>query len=275
MVLFPHCMLAEADLESVLTACDSLTAGMPWYMEPPRIGDPALMKRLKYVSPPEELRPEGDFSAVLAECQTWIGDHPDRGYQGFIKAYLARNDENPPPWLIRQEIRSGSESASSPRSAALRWHLILHMSTRVELNGREAEALLDEAKGRGPLLADALEEAPPPDPFFSEASQGRGYHFLTREQTASVVEAWLGLFGKAVPPESPLLTLNPEVPNLVEDLCEERGLTLTMQKESFSEGPHRVGMRVLEVTKPTGRPEGRDPVFIETLFGRPLIFWEG
>jgi len=272
-VLFPHCVLAEGDLEAVLRTCESLTAGIPWYMEPPRIGDQALMKRLKCVYPPEDLRPEGDFSAVLGEYQTWIGNHPERGYQGFIKAYMARQDEDSPAWLIRQEIKVGSEAAAFPRAATLHRHLILHMSTQVELNGREADTLLDEAKGRGPLLADALEETPPPDPFFNQLSAGGGYGYLTREQTASAIEAWLWLFSKAVAPEAPLLTLNPEVPNLAKDLCEERGLTLTVRQDFLTEGPQRAKVTVLEMQPPAAEAQGHP--LLDALSHRLLLYWEG
>jgi len=161
--------------------------------------------------PPEDLKPSGDFSGLLAEYRRWIRTSHDKGFDAFLAFKEQKLQGEEATWEIRGELRrKKSQPNDARRQHTLKWHLFLHLAHEIEEEGREAEELLRTLKGKDSPLKGVIEEEEPPGPV-SDLPEFEGPLNLSEAGMKQVLEAWFSLFEEHLSGEVVLLTLSPSV----------------------------------------------------------------
>lgn len=218
IILFPHCYLTEETLNKALETFGNLRICLPWYMEPPKaVSELQDGSSVAILYPPENLKPDKGFLSLLSDYRFWMKEN--MGNMPPISALELQKDEA--SWEIRKAIRPKEESRSKTRKERnLRWHLILHLSAELEKENADADAALREIKASVSPLKEAMGDEHPENIFDDltvtpPSSLGADTQRLNRW-----IEAWFGLFGPHVSPESSLVILNRNIFDFVLDLFE-------------------------------------------------------
>jgi len=269
-VLFPHSFVGEPELKRILSLFGGLIICQPWFMEDPRLC--AENPTVRVVHPPHDAKPGEDFKRLLSEYKAWISQNRDKGYTAFLALTRDRNFDEPNTWNIRQTLRHTGKTASAfPRDHILKWHLVLHLVREYEESRMEEEKLLTTLRGRSPLQEALGEESPPVDLFRDFPSSES---FLQEDRhLRQVLEAWFGLFGKAIPNDGFLLTLDPLVFNHASELFElpDAGW---QEASRLGFSSNQAAIKIRDLPSIPRKAEALDDPVPRGLSSRKLIFLE-
>lgn len=226
IILFPHTHIAKADLQELLASYGSLTICQPWHMDGYLSGGLTEdFSSVKIVRPLENMKPKGNFKALLSEYQAWAMQNIDKDYAAFLRAAQETALTESTPREIRQMIRHIKQKTTlTPEVHALRWHITLHLARQFEEDTMQAEKMLDELKGKKSPLDEALGGEVPLKGLLQDLPETEGYPFINENHLRQVLEAWLGLFGNYLPDHA-LLTLDAHVMNIITESSEDKSLS--------------------------------------------------
>jgi len=220
-ILCPDASAPESKLKEILSFFGAVKIGQPWFMaQPVPLCQEGVVEILR---PPEDLKPSGDFKALLAEYRGWIRTSHDKGFDAFLafKEQASQGEES--SWEIRRELRRKEDRPDEERGRdALKWNLLLHLAHEIQEQGSEAEELLKTLKGRASPLQGVVEEEELPGPL-SDLPEREGPLSLSEESMTQVLEAWFSLFHEHLSGDEVLLALSPAVFLYLCDTWEERG----------------------------------------------------
>lgn len=220
-VLCPDASALESTLKVILSFFGSVKICRPWFMDEPV--PPSQEDSVEILYPPHDLKPSGDFKALLAEYRGWIRTSHDKGFDAFVafKEQASHGDEA--TWEIRGELRRKEDRPDEERKRnALKWNLLLHLAHEIQEQGSEAEELLKTLKGKDSPLKGVIEEEEPPGPL-SDLPDGENPLSLSEASMAQVLEAWFSLFEEHLSGDEILLILSPAVFQSLCDTWEEWG----------------------------------------------------
>jgi len=222
--LFPYPYLPERDVKRVLSLFGPLTVFRPWFLDRP---PSSLEKRgsglLRILRPSEELRPKGDFEALLSRYKEWMKGSPDRSTIAFLKAGGGRAETEETTWKIRGAIRQRGGVGNPPEEApALKWHLLLHLAQEVEDRRREASQALRALREKGSPLLGAVEEGDLQGPL-ADLPEFDADLALDEALLLQVYEAWFSLFGGHLNDHDLLVTTDRRLLVHLSDLWREYG----------------------------------------------------
>jgi hypothetical protein len=184
---------------------------------------PSQSGAVEILRPPEDLKPSGDFSGLLAEYRSWIRTSHDKGFDAFLAFKEQKSHGEEATWEIRGELRhKESQPDEFRRQYTLKWHLFLHLAQEIEKERGEAEELLSTLKEKDSPLKGLIEEEEAPGPL-SDLPQLEGSPVLSETGMNQVLEAWFSLFEEHLKGEVILLTLSPVVFQYLCDTWEEWG----------------------------------------------------
>jgi hypothetical protein len=214
-VLFPHSFVPEEDIKKALSVFHEMTLFQPWFMARPLSLATELPELVHVLTPPNHLRPPGNFKSLLGEYRQWIRNNHDKGLAAFMTVAGARGEEDPSSWEIRSMIRqTGHAVEGAEKTISLKWHLILHLATETEEEQREAEKMWKVLGRLGSPLKGSLEEEELPGLLSDLPGLDREAIF-SEERLTQILEAWVGLFSDKMAGEQPLITLNPQIMDYV------------------------------------------------------------
>ena len=218
-IICPDAGAPESSLKAVLSFFGSVKIGRPWFMDQPV----TLLQSgvVEVFRPPQDLKPSGDFKALLAEYRGWVRTSRDRGFDALLafKEQESRGEEA--TWEIRGELRrKGSRPEENRGRNALKWNLFLHLAHEIQEEGREAEELLKSLKKKDSPLKGVIEEGDLPGPL-ADLPEREDPLMLSELGMAQVLEAWFSLFQGHLSEETVLLTLRPAIFQRLCDTWEE------------------------------------------------------
>jgi hypothetical protein len=220
-ILCPDASAPESTLKGILSFFGSVKIGRPWFMD-----QPVPLSRegvVEILRPPEDLKPSGDFKALLAEYRGWIRTSHDKGFDAFLAFKEQASHGEEATWEIRRELRrKGNPPDEERKRNALKWNLLLHLAHEIREQGSEAEELLKTLKGKDSPLKGVIEEEEPPGPL-SDLPEGEGPLSLSEASMAQVLEAWFSLFEEPLSGDEILLILSPALFQYLCDTWEEWG----------------------------------------------------
>jgi hypothetical protein len=177
---------------------------------------------VEILRPPEDLKPSGDFKALLAEYRGWIRRIHDKGFDSFLAFKEQASHGEEATWEIRCELRQREDRRDEERRRnALKWNLLLHLAHEIREQGSEAEELLKTLKRRDSPLKGVIEEEEVAGPL-SDLPEKKPLT-LSEAGQIQVLEAWFSLFESHLSEGVVLLTLSPEVFQYLCDTWEEWG----------------------------------------------------
>jgi hypothetical protein len=220
-IICPDADVPEKTLKVILSFFTSVKIGRPWFMDQTV---PLLQSgSVEILRPPPELKPSGDFKALLADYRRWIRTSHDRGFDAFLAFNEKESQGKEATWEIRGELRHRRGRPDEHRTRdALKWHLFLHLAQEIEEEGREADELLRTLKEKDSPLKGVIEEEEPPGPL-SDLPGEEDPLVLSEAGRTRVLEAWFSLFEEHLSGEGVLLTLSPGIFQHLSDTWEERG----------------------------------------------------
>jgi len=181
--------------------------------------------------PPQDLKPSGDFKALLAEYRGWVRASHGRGFDAFLAFKEQESHREEATWEIRGELRRKDSRPDENRGRnALKWNLFLHLAHEIQEEEREAEELLSSLKKKDSPLKGVIEEEDLPGPL-ADLPEREDPLMLSEPGMARVLEAWFSLFQGHLREEAVLLTLSPAI---FQHLCDTW--------EEWGEGPARAEM---------------------------------
>ena len=220
-ILCPDSSVPEQKLKTVFSCFRALKIGRPWFMDE-RV--PAFQGgAIEILRPPHDLKPSGDFEALLEEYRGWIRTSRDKGFDAFLafKEQTAHGQES--TWEIRRELRRREGQPEEERKKnALKWNLLLHLAHEIREEGKEAEELLRTLRAKDSPLKGVIEDEDVSGPL-SDLPEGDGSPVLSETGMAQVLEAWFSLFQEHLSGDEVLLILSPGVYQYLCDLWEEWG----------------------------------------------------
>ncbi len=249
-ILFPHSHVPEGGLAQIRVLFGSLILCLPWFMEdPPLPEDSASLVSLR--RPPEALKPGPHFKSLLSEYRLWIRHNQDNGYAASLRALQNDPPSEETPWEIRRMIRRmGEEKNESSHTEGLKWHLILHLAGEMEENQLQVEEGLSVVRRQESPLAEAMGEEAPLNTSFSDLPPTEGGVFQDRHLLLQVFEAWFGLFGDYLDPDSVLVTWDRQVIECILELIEKQGLSApALEEETLSAGTSHSLVRLPQFTR--------------------------
>lgn len=220
VTLFPHSYAIPETFRCLRDMFGRVRLCLPWYMEPP---PGAHEEGVEILRPPEILRPEKDFNALLKEYLGWMEEHAARGDNSFVHAARELLEAEETTWGIGRTLRrmGGGRDNESESDQAFRWHMILHLSAEVEKSRAEAEQILRKLKQESSPLKEALDEIEEPVGVLDDLPPGEGSG--DERRVSRTLKAWTGLFGRELDRETILVTFDREVMDHVAGLLEEHG----------------------------------------------------
>jgi hypothetical protein len=220
-IVCPDASAPESTLKDILSFFGSVKIGRPWFMDQPvPLSREGLVEILR---PPEDLKPTGDFKALLAEYRGWIRTSHDKGFDAFLAFKDQASHGEEATWEIRGELRGKQDRPDEERkSNALKWNLLLHLAHEIQEQGSEAEELLKTLKGKDSPLKGVIEEEEPLGPL-SDLPEGEGPLSLPEASRTQVLEAWFSLFEEHLSGDEILLILSPALFHYLCDTWEEWG----------------------------------------------------
>lgn len=223
--VFPHASVPEKILNTILSFFKSVKIGRPWFMDQPL--PLSQRERMRIVYPPQELKPPGDFKALLAEYHAWIRTNHDKGTDAFLSYKDQASHGQEATWEIRRDLRQQTErSEAERRKNAVKWNLLLHLAHQIHEQAGEAENLLRSLKHVDSPLKGLIEDEDPPRPLF-DLPESEGPALLSKAGMSQILEAWFSLFNTHLSAHEILLTFSRGVFHYLCDAWEEWGGGLT------------------------------------------------
>ena len=228
-IICPDASAPENSLKAILSFFRSVKIGRPWFMdEPVTLLQSGLVEVFR---PPQDLKPSGDFQALLAEYRGWVRASHGRGFDAFLAFKEQESHREEATWEIRGELRRKDSRPDENRGRnALKWNLFLHLAHEIQEEEREAEELLSNLKKKDSPLKGVIEEEDLPGPL-ADLPEREDPLMLSEPGMARVLEAWFSLFQGHLREEAVLLTLSPAI---FQHLCDTW--------EEWGEGPARAEM---------------------------------
>jgi len=270
VILFPETTIDPAGAQTLLTRFGRVVLCRPWDMDPIEMekgGDASL----EIIRPAKAMKPEQNLRRVVSEYQEWMRQNPGRGYRAFVDTGHTKDAS----WDIRQALRlMGGRPHPSGESAALKWHLILHLANAFEESQSEADALLRQMRASGSPLQEAVEDPGDPPGPLSDIPVADSPLWVNDHQIRQLVEAWLGLFAAEIPEDGALVTRHSQVFDYAAGVFEKVGQRDLVSKTDPTPATTdliETGLtcQTFPVVKESD-PQGGDPV-IRGLSGQTLI----
>ena len=169
--------------------------------------------------PPEELKPDADFTQILDECFNWASEQGEKSRREIIKTGHTMPISNESLRHIKTII-SNRITDTSEKDRVLRWHMLLHLAERIEQNRVDANEMIDGLKkSPSPLLnnADITENTKYPLESLTGLDPDS---FLSDSNIRLLLQAWLGLFESLIPDAEPLLITDRRIYEYLNEKCE-------------------------------------------------------
>ena len=193
-----------------MTLFGSLTIFLPWHMEKSStLKDFADRQNIKFITPPETLKPREEFKSLLSEYHNWIECNQDKSYMEILKRNQSHRTNEDTTWEIRHLMKQMGKGVAAPEEdRVFNWHLTLHLANEIENQRMQADRLLRTLKDRKPLLDGSAEGVdssvnPLKDlPSFTPDTMLHESHIL------KIMDAWFGLFGEYLVDNEIFITLD-------------------------------------------------------------------
>jgi len=191
--LFPHAYIPEPVAGKLVLFFGPARIYLPWLLNPPRYIQNA---GIEVIYPPEDLKPSGDFKAILSNYHSWAGENRDRSIRETAKFSGKVTQDDNPAWEIRRLLKGTAMPARALKGEdqALKRHLLLHLAFDMERQQFEIMDMIDRLKKQKPVLAGALHEAGEAEGVFADADDITAAVALENLNLPALLDAWFGLF---------------------------------------------------------------------------------
>ena len=278
-ILFPHSYVKDAGAIKILAPFEGLTICQPWFarmsVPPAELEEGSFVHILR---PPVNLKPRGDFMALLSEYKLWIRQNYDKCYATSFNATQEMRPSEGTPWEVRQMIRPVKEDPSAIlQERSLKWHLILHLDRELEENRAEAEEMLKKVRLKKSPLEEALGDSALLQGLFDDLPESEMSTFISGRHLRQVFEAWTGLFGEYLPSHGPLITFDRNVMDYAMEIFQDEVFQASSETEEsiyrdLLLGQDHVTIKHLPGISGDGNAE-IDPV-LKSLSGKTIILLE-
>ncbi|MCJ7594289.1 MAG: hypothetical protein MUO52_05905, partial [Desulfobacterales bacterium] len=223
-IVFPYSSLPEKGIKRILSFFGPLTIFRPWFLDrPPSALEGGESGLVRVLRPPADLKPKGDFKALLSGYKGWMNASPDKSTIAFLKAGGGRADPEDTTWEIRGALRQKGDAGKPPEEdPSLKWHLLLHLAQEVEDGRRDADQVLEALREKGSPLRGAVEEEDLQG-LFTDLPEIDADLVLGDSLLGQVYEAWFSLFKGHLKGHDLLVTMDHHIMEHVSDLWEEYG----------------------------------------------------
>jgi hypothetical protein len=219
--LFPHAYLPEPAVKRLVFFLGPARIYQPWFLNPP-----GFFKKFEMdvFYPPEDLKPSGDFKAILSNYHSWAEQNLDRSIKETAKfsGKVIQNDN--PTWEIRRLLKGTAMPAQDMKreDLILKRHLLLHLASDMERQQGELMDMIDKLKEKTPVLAGALNEPDEAKGVFADAYDIRTPVLLDNPNLLSLLDAWFGLFSGYLKENDLLVTCSRPVMDYILSRWDER-----------------------------------------------------
>jgi hypothetical protein len=219
--LFPHAYLPEPAVRKLVFFFGPARIYQPWFLNPP-----GFFKNveLEVLYPPEDLKPSGDFKAILSNYHSWAEQSLDRSIKETAKfsGKVIQNDN--PTWEIRRLLKGTAMPARDLKGEdlKLKWHLLLHLASDMERQQFELMDMMEKLKGKKPVLAGALNEPDEAKDMFADVDDIRTPVLPDNPNLLSLLDAWFGLFSGYLKEKDLLITYSRPVMDFILSRWDER-----------------------------------------------------
>jgi len=220
--LFPHAYLPEPALRKLIFFFGPARIYQPWFLNPP-----GFFKNfeLELVYPPEDLKPAGDFKAILANYHSWAEQNLDRSIKETAKFRYKAYQEDNTTWDIRRLLRGTNLPVRdiNGEGRTLKRHLLMHLASDMERQQFELMDMMGKLKQRTPVLAGALNEPGEAKGIFADADDDVRTSVLPdNPNLLSLLDAWFGLFSGYLKQNDLLVTCSRPVMDYISSQWDER-----------------------------------------------------
>jgi hypothetical protein len=219
--LFPHAYLPEPVVRKLVFFLGPARIYQPWFLNPPEFFKDV---ELEVVYPPEDLKPSGDFKAILSNYHSWAEQNLDRSIKETAKfsGKVIQNDNA--TWEIRRLLKGTAMPAQDLKGEDLnlKRHLLLHLASDMERQQFELMDMMGKLKEKTPVLAGALNEPDEAMGIFADADDIRTPILPDSPNLQSLLDAWFGLFSGYLKENDLLVTCSRSVMDYILSRWDER-----------------------------------------------------
>jgi len=191
----PFSVIDETRLKIISLFFRPVVIGLPWYQDVPAAyrfegaGEP-----IRFISPPEELKPGPDFIKQVENFKQAPPQSRDTESHAYLKTAQSREKQEESGRDIERELRglNAAVSAESPNRGRL-WNLTLHLAHAIETRAAEADRMLAQIRTRSSPLT-VLQEAEEAPGFFIDLPPRETGFLFNEQQMEQICAAWCGLF---------------------------------------------------------------------------------
>ena len=193
---------------------------LPWFMDAPRFFKDVM---LEIINPPEDLKPGGDFKAVLSGCHGWAEQGHDRSLMEMLKLSSFSSQNDGATWDIRRLLKDTVRSGPGMKGEdlPLKDHLLLHLASQIERRQFEIIDMMNGMRERGVLLAAALDDTDNAKGIFTDTDDMTIAGITDNVNIRSLLDAWFGLFSGYIKENDLLITCSRGVMGYIESQWED------------------------------------------------------
>ncbi|MBN1626644.1 MAG: hypothetical protein JW944_08970 [Deltaproteobacteria bacterium] len=218
--LFPHSYLPESAIRKLLSLFGPLRVYLPWFMNPP-----GFFKNyeLEVINPPEDYRPEEGFKAIVSGYRAWAEQNHDRSLMETLKISGSASQDDGAAWEIRRLLKGEAKSVpgTKDRELPLKHHLILHLASEIEMRHFEITGMIEEMKGKGPVLAGLSDYPDEGQDVFADMDDIVESGIQDCMNDRQMMDAWFGLFGGYIKEDDILATCRRSVMDYISSQWDE------------------------------------------------------
>jgi hypothetical protein len=205
--LFPHSYLPGATLKKIVSLFGPARLYQPWHMDSTNGAGNA---GLEIINPPETMKPGTGIKAILSNYRQWVDQNRDRGIREFLKFSEKTNVNDNSTWEIKKLLKTSTLPASQekPEETILKWHILLHLAHEVERQEFEVRDMMKALKGKGAVLAGALQDADETKNLLDDMPGLSPTDIQDSINIGLVLTAWFGLFSGYLEKNDVLITLS-------------------------------------------------------------------
>jgi hypothetical protein len=205
--LFPHTYLPVAIFKKIVSIFGPVKLYQPWQMSSSNRSDNT---DLEMINPPENLKPRSGIKAMLSNYRQWTDQHRDKEIREFLRFSEKTNTNDGSTWEIRQLLKTSADSAVPEKTEEiiLKWHILLHLAHEVEKQDFEVKDMMKTLKGKGAILAGALQDAGETKNLMDDMSGTSASDIQDSINVGLVLASWFGLFGGYLKKNDVLITAN-------------------------------------------------------------------
>jgi len=250
--IFPHSYWPESIIKKIISFFGPVKVYRPWMIDSlDQMNDVSI----EISNPPEDLKPDSSFMAMLSEYRQWMKRNRDRSYLEIIKSVRDSRLTDDKTWEIRRMLGRTLQSLTDEEEKITRWHLLLHLAGDLEEQRLAAYKILKELKDKKSPLDGSIEKASDIKNLLGDLQELGTESELNDQNLRKIFEAWFGLFGEYIKENELLITYNRQVMSF---------LTERRDAPSIADGPANSPTIVFNVPDLSDRtPEGQNRIRME------------